>query len=223
MERTEGPITNTRLARRRLQCAAAVASLLGLLGCDTASVRVPGLSLAFPPTTPGVRASSHTQEALFVEAPKDTRANHIGEDVAKSGWTACATDTLASGELQPLVRERLVESITQAGIFGAVNTSSAGARWILSSDVHAFCSQTRGFIGQRAAGIVAISFTLARDGTVKWQMNIEHVVTDADAEYSGSFVTTTEQAMRRTMADAFRLVMRDAVRQIEQSAAKEAS
>ena len=114
-----------RVARRRLQCAAAVASLLSLIGCDTASVRVPGLSLAFPPTTPDVRASAHTQEALFVEAPKDTRADHIGEDVAKSGWTACATDTLASGDLQPLVRERPIEAITQAGIFGAVNTSSA--------------------------------------------------------------------------------------------------
>jgi len=59
--------------------------LLGLLGCDTASVRVPGLSLAFSATTPGVRASSHTQEALFVKRRK-TRVHHIGEDVAKAGW-----------------------------------------------------------------------------------------------------------------------------------------
>jgi len=103
----------------------------------------------------------------------------------------------------------------QTRIFGSVTPSSTGARWILSSDIRAFCCQTRGFIVRRVAGIAAIDFTLTHDGTVAWSGTIEHVVTDADAEYSGSFVSTVEQAMRHTMADALHLILRDAAHEIE--------
>lgn len=214
----------TRHTHSRFLWVAALSSLLFCLtGCDTAPVRVPGLSLSFPETAPGIRASVHTQDVLFIEEPKDIRAQHIGEDVAKTGWTACATDTLSAGQMPPLIQERITEALTQAGIFGTFATSSTGARWMLKSDVRAFCSQTRGFIARRAAGIVSIDFTLTRDGAVAWKGTVEHVVTDADIEYSGSFVTTVEQGMRRTMADALRLVLRDAVREIERSTADKAT
>jgi len=86
---------------------------------------------------------------------------------------------------------------------------------MLKSEIHAFCSQAKGVLLVRDAGIAAVRFSLERDGKVVWERKIEHVVTDADPEYSGSQVTFVEQAMRVTMADSLRLVLRDLLREIE--------
>jgi hypothetical protein len=121
------------------------------------------------------------------------------------------------------MQERVAGAMTQAGIFESVTTSNAKEHWALRSEVRSFCAQTRGFVVRRVAGIVAIDFTLLRDGVVTWKGTVEHVVTDADAEYSGNVVTTVEQAMRRTMADALRWVLRDAIREIERAVATKTS
>src|SRR5258706_370054 len=130
----------TRRARSELCWLAASSSLLlCLAGCDTAAMRVPGLSLSFPETVPFAPAASTTQDAVFLETPRDVRAQHIGEDVAKTGWTACTTDTMGPGELVPLLQKRISAALVQTKIFGSVTPSSTGARWILSSDIRAFC------------------------------------------------------------------------------------
>jgi hypothetical protein len=64
------------------------------------------------------------------------------------------------------------------------------------------------FLFSRVAGIVLLKFTVMKDDQILFSKKIEKVVTDADPEYSGSQVTLIEQAMRRTMADSLRVVLK---------------
>jgi hypothetical protein len=170
---------------------------------------------SFPPTMPNAQTKSRASEALLVERPVDVRAQHLGSDIAKTGWTACAQDTLKPGEGVSLVQDRIVEAFSQSGIFQGV-FKSPPQRWTLGSDIRAFCSQSRGFIYSRVAGIVAIDFTLKRDGVVVWKGAMERVVTDADKDFTGPSVAwTISQAMQHTMADALRLVLQDALAEID--------
>src|ERR1700749_386794 len=89
---------------RLLRIAGLLLVDLAMSGCDTAAIRVPGLSLSFPESTPEAKGAGKAQGGIFIEVPRDDRAQHIGEDIAKSGWTACKTDTLSAGELPVLVR-----------------------------------------------------------------------------------------------------------------------
>jgi hypothetical protein len=76
---------------------------------------------------------------------------------------------------------------------------------ILKTQIHAFCSQAVGFLFMRIAGISAFDFTLEHNGKVIWQRKIEHVVTDADPDYTGSQVTFIEQGMTTLMSDSLRV------------------
>lgn len=190
---------------------------LGLAACDTAPLRVPGLSFSFPETMPAYQAPRRIPGDIFIENPVDARKAHLGEDVANTGWTACETDTLPSGDMPILVGARLQEAIEKASLFQSVTKNASEAQWTLIPEVQVLCSQTRGFIGRRAAGLATIEFTLKHNGNTVWKQKIAHVVTDADPEYTGSFVTTVTQAMRRVMADSLRLVFQDALKEIEQS------
>jgi len=75
-----------------------------------------------------------------------------------------------------------------------------------------------GLVFERAAGIVAIHFTLMKDGKVVWEKKIERVVTDADPEYTGTLVATIEQAMRVTETDSLRVVLRELLQDLDNSA-----
>jgi len=199
----------SRVAGRALLLSA----LAWLAACDT-PVRVPGLSLAFPDTAPGFTSARPLSEAVTILPSVDVRPGNLGREVANSGWMACKADTLRDGALPKLVDERVSEALAKANIFASVRTEPT-APWTLATDIQVFCSQTRGFIGRRVAGLVAMKFTLRKGDAVFWQQSYERVVTDADADYTGSFVTTVEQGMRRSMADSFRLVLRDALRQMD--------
>jgi hypothetical protein len=59
---------------------------------------------------------------------------------------------------------------------------------------------------------------LKRDGRPLLEHKFERVVTDADAQYTGSQVTFIEQAMQVTMADSLRELMRDVLTEIERNA-----
>jgi hypothetical protein len=101
-------------------------------------------------------------------------------------------------------------------MFPSVTGGSSGA-WTVEPVIEVFCSQTRGFIYRRVVGLVAINFTIRKHGAIVEKRTFERAVTDADPEYSGSSVTSVEQAMRRCMADSLRLVLGDALKEIERT------
>ena len=88
----------------------------------------------------------------------------------------------------------------------------------MKTDIHAFCSQVVGFLYDRVAGIGSLQITVERDGKILMDKRFEKVVTDADKEYTGSQATFIEQAMRVTMADSLRELMKDAVMKCETEA-----
>ena len=177
---------------------------------------IPGLSLSFPETSPGFVSTKQLSEGVSIAPSVDRRLDYIGRDVANTGWLACKADTLGEGALPRLVDERIAEAVTKAQIFATVRSIDPQATWTLAPEIQVFCSQTRGFIGRRVAGLVAIKFTLRKGSAIAWEQTLERVVTDADPDYTGSFVTTLEQGMRRSMADSLRLVLRDALREVDQ-------
>jgi predicted oxidoreductase len=60
--------------------------------------------------------------------------------------------------------------------------------------------------------------TLEQNGKVLLGRKFEKVVTDADKEYTGSQVTFLEQAMKVTMADSLRELLKDMMEQTEADA-----
>ena len=194
----------------------ALGSLATLGACDT-PVRIPGLSFAFPESAPGFISQKRVSESLTIAPSVDSRSSHIGEDIAKSSWEATAADTLGPDQLPKLIDQRLAEAVAKANLFSGIGPSVPQGQWTLSPEIQVFGAQTRGFIGRRVAGLVSIKFTLRRGTVVVWEQVVQRVVTDADPEYTGSFITTVEQAMRRSLADSLRLVLGDAIKQIDKS------
>jgi hypothetical protein len=88
----------------------------------------------------------------------------------------------------------------------------------MKTEIHAFCSQTVGFFIARVAGISSLHVILEQDGKVLLDRKFEKVVTDADKEYTGSQVGFIEQAMKVTMADSLRELLKDMLKQIEAEA-----
>jgi hypothetical protein len=107
-------------------------------------------------------------------------------------------------------QDRAIKELTSSKLFENVRDAlePKAHELVLHAEMHAFCSQAKGFVIVRVAGIVALKFTLMRDDQILFTKQIEKVVTDADPEYSGTQVTTIEQAMRRTMADSLRVVLK---------------
>jgi len=88
----------------------------------------------------------------------------------------------------------------------------------MKTEIHAFCSQSVGFLIVRVAGISSLRVTLEQNGKVLLDRKFEKVVTDADKEYTGSQVTFLEQAMKVTMADSLRELLKDMLKQTEADA-----
>jgi ABC-type uncharacterized transport system auxiliary subunit len=139
--------------------------------------------------------------------------------VAGTKWTGCTTDALWNQDAAQLVQERLAREFTASELFAEVTTNLAmPGDLVLKTDIHAFCSQVTGFLVGRVAGISSLQITVERDGKILIDKKFEKVVTDADKEYTGSQATFIEQAMRVTMADSLRELMKDAVMQCEAEA-----
>jgi hypothetical protein len=184
-----------------LVCAALLAT-----GCNRAMVRFPTGS-AFPRVLSAYSAQHSLPNAVFVASPLDLRIQHIGEEVAGTGWKACKTDALDPGEPSRIIGERLVQELRFSELFREVSTNDQGDLE-LRTHIHAFCAQAVGFIYLRVAGLTAIRFQLVRGEEVLYDRTIERVVTDADPEYTGKQVATIEGAMLRVMADSLREVVK---------------
>lgn len=189
-------------------------------GCNRATLRIPGASASFPETTTGYVATTNYAYTIVVAVPVDDRTQHYGEPVAKTKWAGCSTDPLWTTDAPELIQKRLIQELASSGLFAKVTTNSTGATDImLKTEIDAFCSQVRGFLIDRVAGIVSLHVTLEQNGKILVDRKFEKVVTDADKEYTGSQVTFIEQAMSVTMADSLRELLKDIIKQLAVDAA----
>lgn len=205
----------TRLLAISLLLASALVT-----ACNRADVRIYGASFSFPDSPTDFRATFQTPHILAVPLPIDRRAEHYAEAVDGTKWTGCSTDPfLTPGDASKVIQEHLVKEIAATGLFRGVHPGlPAPGEWTLKSEIHAFCSQVVGFLFMRVAGISSIKFTLQDEGTLRLDQKFERVVTDADTEYTGWWLGTIEQAMKRTMADSLRELLRKFFLQLEASA-----
>ncbi len=193
--------------RNGLICA--VAGLcVGVSGCNRAVARIPLASMPFPETPTGFRASAPLSAGLTMLPLVDARAQHYGERVAGTSWTACRTDSFVGNEGREVVQQRIDAALADAGLFQRIRFNPRQPEaFVLHTEMDAFCSQAVGFIFVRVAGIAAFRFRVNAGERVVFDEKIEQVVTDANEAYSGWPVGTIEQAMRRTMADSLRVVL----------------
>ena len=191
---------------------------LGVTGCNRATLRVPGASTDFPETATHYVAKKKLPYRLVIELPSDSRAQHYGEKVAGTRWKACSTDALWARNAPQMIQDRLVQEFSSSELFAEVTTNQARpGDFVLKTDIQAFCSQAVGFLYDRVAGMSALQVTVERDGKTLLDQKFEKVVTDVDSDYTGSQVTFIEQAMRVTMADSLRVLMKQLLQQCEAS------
>lgn len=187
-----------------------VLALLTLAGCDRAALRIPGAADDFGPATTGYVAPRAHPGTVTVELPSDKRGLHYGDKVAGTDWAGCRNDAMFATTAPFYVQREIERELAASKLF-----SGGEPHFVLKTEIDAFCAQVEGFVIQRVAGIMSLKFTLVRDGRTIWESRIEHVVTDADDAYTGSQVTTIQQAMRTTETDSLRAVLRNLLGQLQ--------
>lgn len=191
-----------------------------ITGCNRSALRIYGASLAFPQTPTGYEAKESCPYAVVVSTPIDQRPQHYGEYVAGTKWKGCSTDTSPFWNNGPeIIRQRMIKELETSNLFSNVSLVSTNPQdVIMKTEIHAFCSQVRGFFYGRVAGISSLQVILEQNGKVLLARKFEKVVTDADKEYTGSQVGFIEQAMKVTMADSLRELLKDMFKQFEAEA-----
>jgi hypothetical protein len=190
-------------------CVALVLCGAAAVACNRAGLRFHGASGSFHAARTGYVASSTVLSAVRVALPTDTRAAHYGEQVAGTRWTGCSTDPFADGSVPGIVAAELERELRDGRVFAEVLAAPAPSELVLDTEIRAFCAQAWGFVWLRVAGISALRFTLRDGERVLYERTIEKVVTDADDAYTGSQVTTIEQAMKVLVSDSLREVLRE--------------
>lgn len=183
---------------------------------NRAGLRIPGASTEFPEIAVHYVATNKSPCRLVVMPLVDRRPWYYGQMVGGTRWRACKTDALWGDTAQQLIGRALVRELSASGLFSEVSEGPALPGDItMECEIRAFCSQARGFLFVRVAGISALEVRLTQDGETIFRRTFEKVVTDADSEYTGSQVTFLEQAMRVTMADSLREALFDVFKAIE--------
>ena len=190
--------------------------IFSVSGCNRSALRIPGASLSFPETPTGHLAKKSYPYVLVIPKPVDKRSQHYGERVAGTKWTGCSTDPLWGSNASEVIQQRLVKEFQASGLFSEISTTPTGPNdIIMETEIHAFCSQSIGFLIIRVAGISSLRVTMRRNDKTILARKFEKIVTDADKEYTGSQVTMIEQAMSVTMADSLRELLKNMLRQVE--------
>jgi hypothetical protein len=185
-------------------------------GCNRAAVRFYGASTDFPRTTTGFASKTNLPYTIVVTMPVDRRVEHHGEKIAGTKWKACSTDAIIDSQVPSFIQQRLVEELKASGIFAKVVLQPTGPDdIIMNTEVDAFCSQAIGVIYLRVAGMSSLHVVLKCNGKTFLDEKFEKVVTDADPEYTGSQLAFIQQAMRVTMADSLRELMKNMLGKIE--------
>lgn len=190
--------------------------LMSLSSCNRAAIRVPYASFDFQAAKTSFSAKKNISGSIRISFPTDSRKLHISEKVAGTNWSGCTTDASPTDGISQLLYNNINREISDSRIF--INDGNVNApkdEYVLEADVHTFCSKAVGFIFVRVAGIVSVDFKLTKNGHLIYNKKIEHVVTDADKEYTGSQATFIEQAMRVTEIDSLRLVLKDLMIDLE--------
>ena len=198
---------------------ALIGFLLFVCGCNRSAIRVPGASLSFLETSTGYTSKTSYPHILVVSTPVDQRSQHYGERVAGTKWKGCSTDPFLGSDVSQIIQQRLLKELQASNLFSKVSTTPTSSEdVIMKTEIHAFCSQSVGFMIVRVAGISSLRVTLEQNGKVLLDRKFEKVVTDADKEYTGSQVTFLEQAMKVTMAVSLRELLKDMLKQIDEDA-----
>jgi ABC-type uncharacterized transport system auxiliary subunit len=193
-----------------------VAFVFFLNGCSRSAARIPGASLPFPETKTAYIAKTNYPYTIVVKTPVDLREKHYGENVAGTKWTGCSTDPFWGTDAPTVIHKRLTKEIQDSHLFSKVVTEPNGPNdIIMKTEIHAFCSQSYGFVVIRVAGITSLRIILEQNGKMLLDRKFEKVITDADKEYTGSQVSFIEQAMSVTMADSLRELQKDMLKQFE--------
>jgi hypothetical protein len=210
-------------AKRKFPCIIStffvILVVLLVSGCNRSAVRIPGASLDFPQTSTGYKAKESCACAVVVSIPIDLRPQHYVEKVAGTKWKGCSTDPFWDTSASGVIEQRLVRELRASGLFTKVSSVSANPQdVIMKTEIHAFCSQAVGFLFGRVAGISSLRVILEQNGKILLDRKFEKVVTDADKEYTGSKAGFLEQAMKVTMADSLRELLKDMFKQFEAEA-----
>jgi hypothetical protein len=196
-----------------------VAVLVAAVSCNRAGLRIPGAAGAFHPAVTHYTATREKWSSVHVAAPLDERAEHYDERVAGTRWKACRTDPFWNDAMPVVLGRELEREIRASGLFHHVTTSESQERaFVLETRVHALCAQAIGFLFLRVAGISSLHFTLRDGDSIVFDRTIEHVVTDADDEYTGPQATTIEQAMKILLSDSLRENLRELLAELEKAA-----
>jgi len=188
-------------------------------GCNRSAFRIHGASLAFPQTPTGYVAKASYPYVVVVSTPIDQRAQHYGEQVAGTKWKGCSTDPFRGTSAVEIIEQRLVTELQASNLFSKVSTVSTEPQdVIMKTEIRAFCSQARGYFWVRVAGISSLRVILEQNAKVLLDRKFEKVVTDADKEFTGSKAGFLEQAMKVTMADSLRELLKDMFKQFEAEA-----
>lgn len=201
---------------RRAQLLLAV--LLLAVSCNRAALRIPAAAGAFHPAKTGYTAARARWGTVQIAPPLDERAQHYGERVAGTRWKACETDPFWNNSMPVVLARELEREVGASGLFQRVVTTPPAERaLVLETRVHAFCAQAVGFLFVRVAGISSLHFTLRDGEAIVFDQTIERVITDADDEYSGQYVTTIEQAMKVLLSDSLRESLRALFSELEKA------
>ncbi len=197
--------------------------LMSVVACNRGAARVPGAAGTFHHTDSGFRSQHRDHRVLYVPLPVDSRKDHYGEPVASTRWTGCRSDTFWGDAASRIIQDELAREIENSGLFSKVHTATTVSPPLtLESRVRAFCSQAVGFLFIRVAGITSLEFTLREGERTLLAERVDRVVTDADAEYTGSSAGFIKQAMRVTMSDSLRELLREFLPKLE-SAVRESA
>jgi hypothetical protein len=199
------------MMRESLIFGCVVALMLGAsTSCNRAAVRVPGTAGTFHPTNTGFRSEHRDDRLLYIEFPVDSREAHFGERVAATRWRGCRTDTFWGDAAPRIIRDELAAEIGASGLFSQVVIEPPQSDHLtLRTNIRAFCSQVIGIFFVRVAGITSLEFSLLEGDAALLDDRLDRVVTDADDEYTGSSIGFIKQAMRITMSDSLRELLRE--------------
>ena len=209
--------------RKPISSGSAVVMILSVFlmsGCNRSALRIYGASGDFPETPTRYTAKASYPYGIVVSTPVDLRSEHYGEPVARTKWKGCSTDPFSNPDTaSEIVLLRLVKGLQTSSLFSKVSTAPTTPQDVMmKTEIHAFCSQARGFFIARVAGISSLRVILEQNGKILLDRKFEKVVTDADKEYTGSKAGFLEQAMKVTMADSLRELLKDMFKQFEAEA-----
>lgn len=183
-------------------------ALVIFCGCNRGALRLYGTGDSFPPSMTGFTSEKMHPQSVYIEWPEDKTEDFYGQPVAGTSWQGTRTDTMDRSTLQGLVRSELTREVEAAGLFSGIDSEPSAKGLVLETEIQAFGSQVRGFLFSRIGGVASFQFTLKKGERVLFEKVYEKVVRDNDDEYTGKSFGMIEDAMRATMSDSYREVLK---------------